>query len=107
MRRSRLSHLLCVLGACAIAWQPCAAWSETAARGGVRQLRSTLPGELNARHLTVLGLRVGDDGLAAVQGRIGQSVAFSPESAPELLTTCFVDARPQPRRHVPGAPLRS
>jgi hypothetical protein len=89
----RLLHTLCMLIACAIAWQPCAAWSDMPApRGAVRQLRSTLPGQLSADHLRVLGLRIGDDGLSAVHGRIGQSVAFSPESAPELLTTCFVDA---------------
>jgi hypothetical protein len=91
--RAGLSHLLCALAACTMAWQPRAACSDTfAPRSQVRQLRSTLPGELSVRHLTVLGVRVGDDGLAAVQGRIGQSVAFSPASAPELLTTCFVDA---------------
>jgi hypothetical protein len=92
MQTRRIPRLLCALAAWAIAWHPCAAWSEAGPRGSVRQLRSTLPGELGARHLTVLGLRVGNDGLSAVSGRIGQSVAFSPDSAPELLTTCFVDS---------------
>ena len=92
MRTRHFSRLLCAVAAWTLAWQPGAAWSDVSGpRGPVRQLRSTLPGELGSRHLTVLGLRVGNDGLAAVQGRIGQSVAFSPDSAPELLTTCFVD----------------
>jgi hypothetical protein len=89
----RIRGLLCALFALALAAQPCIAWSDAAvARGAPKQLRSTLPGELSARHLTVLGVRVGNDGLAAVQGRVGEAVAFSPESAPELVTTCFVDA---------------
>jgi hypothetical protein len=86
-------RLSCVLAALAMCAQPCTVWGEAAAaRSTPRQLRSTLPGELGARHLTVLGLRVGNDGLEAVQGRVGEAAAFSPESAPELLTTCFVDA---------------
>ena len=88
------ARLLCALAACVLALQPAAAWSQAAgARAGVRQLRSTLPGELAARHLSVLGLRVGNDRLEAVHGRIGEAVAFTPDSAPELLATCFVDAQ--------------
>jgi hypothetical protein len=88
-----IQRLLCALAAMALAAQPCVGWAEAAGtRGAPRQLRSTLPGELSPRHLTVLGLRVGNDGLAAVHGRVGEAVAFSPDSAPELLTTCFVDA---------------
>jgi hypothetical protein len=80
-----------MLAACACALlQPAVAWSEGAR--GVRQLRSTLPGELSARHLTVLGLRVGNDRLGALPANLGRPATFSPESAPQLLTTCFVDA---------------
>jgi hypothetical protein len=83
----RLPRVVVVLAA-ALALCPTGAWSDSAA---LKQLRSTLPGELSARHLTVLGLRVGDDGLGALQGRLGQAAAFSPDAAPELLTTCYVD----------------
>ena len=94
----RLARLLCVLLAGACALQPCMAWAEGAgggATGPLKRLRSTLPGELGAHHLSVLGLQVGNDGLEAVRGRVGRAVAFSPDTAPELLTTCFVDAGDQ------------
>jgi hypothetical protein len=84
----RVLPFLLVFAAAALLVWPGAAWSDA---GALKRLRSTLPGELSARHLTVLGMRVGDDGLAALQGRVGQAVAFSPEAAPELVTTCYVD----------------
>jgi hypothetical protein len=58
----------------------------------LRRLRSTLPGELSAQHSMVLGMRVGGDRFDVVHGRLGEAVAFSPEAAPELLSTCFIDS---------------
>ena len=100
----RIRGLLCALLALALAAQPCIAWSDAAvARGAPQQLRSTLPGELSARHLTVLGLRVGNDGLAAVQGRVGEAVAFSPDdvnrSPPTLAPTPAASFSATPARH--------
>lgn len=88
-----LRHLLCGLAACVVAWLPArfAHCDDAGLRDSVRQLRSTLPGQLHPRHLTVLGLRVGNDRLDALGGSLGQAAAFSPDGAPQLLTTCFVD----------------
>lgn len=89
--RSCLPRLLFTLWACALWAQAAVAWSEGGAdHGALKRLRSTLPGELSAQHLTVLGVRVGDR-FDALDGRVGAGATFAPEAAPDLLTTCVVD----------------
>ena len=54
------------------------------------ELRSTVPGELPEPHLTVFGVRVGEDDLSAVAGRLGDAVAFAPGGSGELAALCYV-----------------
>jgi hypothetical protein len=92
-RIARCLHRVAIAAlCCCIFGQPLVAWSD-GPRGNVRSLRSTLMGELHPRHLTVFGLRVGNDRLGAMPVHLGRAATFSPDSAPQLLSTCFVDSQ--------------
>ncbi len=85
----RLAARIAALAAC-MTW----AMSAVAQIGEApaREVKSTLPGTLDARHLTLLGLQVGANTLADVQARLGAARPFAPDPAREFNAVCYVAA---------------